>query len=176
MGDLSLGEFEAFFHRYERDLFTYLARVTGDDAAAYDLSQETFIRAWHAFDNIKGYERPRAWHFWVASNLALNYLRQRRGALGGAASLDHMVDPALSDPAWRLAERDTVRETLLALAPRQRAALVLREVYGLSCAEVGHVLGISTAATKMALLRAREAFKARYERADMAGGRLGGRS
>ncbi|HEY7781270.1 MAG TPA: sigma-70 family RNA polymerase sigma factor [Ktedonobacterales bacterium] len=166
MGDLSLGEFEAFFHYYECDIFSYLARMTGDEAAAYDLSQETFIRAWRSFDKIRGYNQPRAWLFRVASNLALNHLRQRRGALGGATSLEHMIDPASSDPAWRLAERDAVRATLLDLAPRQRAALVLREVYGLSCVEVGQTLGISTAAAKMALLRARVTFKARYQRAD----------
>lgn len=174
-GDAILGDFEAFFRRYERDIFSYLARMTGDEAAAYDLSQETFIRAWREFAKIRGYDRPRAWLFRVASNLALNHLRQRGGPLGGAESLGSVNDPAVSDPAWRLVERDAVRETLLRLPPRQRAALVLREVYGLSCAEVGQALGISTAATKMALLRAREGFKAGYRRAEGADWR-GGRS
>lgn len=57
---------------------------------------------------------------------------------------------------------DAVRATLLTLTPQQRAALVLREVYGFSCAEVGEILGITVAAAKMTLSRGRDAFRVRY--------------
>ena len=63
--------FEAFFWRYERDILGYLWRLTGDEQAAYDLSQETFVRAWQHFDRIASYERPGGWLFRVATNLAL---------------------------------------------------------------------------------------------------------
>ena len=55
-----------------------------------------------------------------------------------------------------------MRQTLLQLPIRQRAALILREVIGLSCAEIGDLLNISRDAVKMALWRAREQFRARY--------------
>ena len=76
--------------------------------------------------------------------------------------LDEDDDPAGSDHSTRFAEQDIVRQTLLQLPIRQRATLILREVYGLSCAEIGDLLHISRDAVKMALWRAREQFRARY--------------
>ncbi len=156
--------FEAFFRRHEREIFGYLWRMTGDEQAAYDLSQETFVRAWQHFDRIAGYDRPGAWLFRVATNLALTHQRRAAAPVGAAQSFSTGIDPASSDPAWRLAESDDVRATLLALPPQQRAALALREVYGFSCAEVAETLGMTLAAAKMTLSRARDAFRARYTR------------
>src|SRR5262245_7115563 len=155
--------FEAFFRRFERDIFGYLWRLTSDEQAAYDLSQETFLRAWQHFSKILAYEQPAAWLFRVATNLALNYRRGRRAP----GQTTYPLDEALlggSDPAIRLALRDTVRRALMAVAPRQRAALVLREVYGLSCEEVAEVLEISPGAAKTILWRGRESFRDHYLR------------
>ena len=51
-----LREFELFFQHYQHRLFGYLWRVTGEEQTAYDLSQETFVRAWQHFRTIKSYE------------------------------------------------------------------------------------------------------------------------
>lgn len=160
----TLPDFETFFRRHEREIFGYLWRMTGNEQAAYDLSQEAFVRAWQHFDRIAGYERPGAWLFRVATNLALTYQRRAAAPVGAAQAFSTGLDPAVSDPAWRLAESDAVRATLLALPPQQRAALVLREVYGFSCAEVAEMLGTTLAAAKMTLSRGRDAFRARYTR------------
>ncbi|HEU0028422.1 MAG TPA: sigma-70 family RNA polymerase sigma factor [Ktedonobacterales bacterium] len=155
--------FEAFVMAHEGALFAYLWRMTGDESAAYDLRQETFIRAWRNFARVRAYERPLAWLYRVATNLALNYRRDQRGS----ASLAGMEDePSDSDHAWRLAERDQVRATLLGLPPRERAALALREGQGLSCDEVAQALSVSPAAARTILWRARERFRDLYQRAD----------
>jgi len=158
--------FEVFFREHQRAIFSYLYRMTGDEQAAYDLSQETFVRAWQRFDRIRGYEQPAAWLFRVATNLALNDRRGRASPVRATLSLDGEMDPALSDPSWRFAERDAIRETLLAMPPRQRAALVLREVHGLSGEDVAAALGISQPAAKMLLSRAREQFRVQYRGKD----------
>jgi RNA polymerase sigma-70 factor (ECF subfamily) len=163
-GQAQADTFESFFRRFERDILGYLCRMTGEEQAAYDLSQETFLRAWQHYTKVCDYDRPRAWLFRVATNLALNYLRGRPAHADLAAIGEREGHPASSDPAWRLAERDLVRQTLFDLAPKQRAALVLREVYGLSCEEVAQTLGISRDAAKMLLSRARERFRERYGR------------
>jgi RNA polymerase sigma-70 factor, ECF subfamily len=163
-GDLP--SFEAFFREHQRAIFSYLYRMTGDEQAAYDLSQETFVRAWQRFDRIRGYEQPAAWLFRVATNLALNDRRGRASPVRATLSLDADMDPAGSDPSWRFAERDAIREALLAMPPRQRAALVLREVYGLSGEDVAATLGISSGAAKMLLSRAREQFRVQYRGKD----------
>jgi RNA polymerase sigma factor (sigma-70 family) len=159
-----LPSFEAFFRRHERDIFGYLWRLTGDEQAAYDLSQETFVRAWQHFDRITTYERPGGWLFRVATNLALTHQKRAAAPVGAAQPFSTGNEPSISDPAWRLAESEAIRATLLALPPQQRAALVLREVCGFSCAEVAETLGITLAAAKMTLSRGRDAFRARYTR------------
>jgi RNA polymerase sigma-70 factor (ECF subfamily) len=167
-GDIS--EFEPLFRAHEHDIFTYLWRMTGDEQAAYDLAQETFLRAWRHFARIRAYERPGGWLLRVATHLALNHLRNRATSLGAAVSLEaadiarHSFAPstAASDPGARVADADTERRALMALPPRQRAALVLREVYGLSCREVAAALGISAGAAKTLLWRARDELRERY--------------
>lgn len=170
---LSQGEmsaFEAFFHAHERDIFTYLWRMTSDEQAAYDLAQETFLRAWQHFAVIRDYERPGGWLFRVATHLALNHLRSRATSLGAVVSLDavdaahHGLPPssAHADPGARVADADAVRRALRALVPRQRAALVLREIYGLPYGEVATALGVSAGAAKTLLWRARDEFRERY--------------
>ena len=158
-------QFEAFFRQHERDIFTYLWRLTSSEASAYDLTQETFLRAWQHFDKVAAYERPGGWLFRVATNLALNHLRQSRTPLGAATALDerdHVGSQVGDDPARGVVERDQVRRALMALAPRQRAALVLREVYGLTGDELAAALGISVGAAKTLAWRARDEFRTRY--------------
>ncbi len=85
-------------------------------------------------------------------------------SLDAAGSARHALAPSTvaSDPGARVADADTVRRALMALSPRQRAALVLREVSGLSCRQVAAALGISANATKTLLWRARAELRDRY--------------
>jgi RNA polymerase sigma-70 factor (ECF subfamily) len=154
--------FEAFLRGREREVFAYLWRLTGDEQVAYDLCQETFLRAWQHFERIAAYEQPGAWLFRVATNLALNHRQRRTLPATPAHRLDEAEAPAGDDLAGRTAEHDLVHRTLLRLPRRQRAALVLREVYGLTSAQVAEALGITPAAAKMMLTRAREEFRRGY--------------
>ncbi len=158
--------YEAFFRRFEGQITGYLWRMTCDEQTALDLSQETFFRAWEHFDTIREYPSPASWLFRVATNLALQHLRRRASPVGSASRLEGWDDPASSDPARRIVERELVRQTLLDLPAKQRAMMVLRDVYGLSFEEIGALLGMSADATKMALSRAREQFRQRYRRKD----------
>jgi RNA polymerase sigma-70 factor, ECF subfamily len=155
-------DFEAFVALYERQILNYLWRMTGDEDAAYDLTQETFLRAWRHFAQVQGYAEPRGWLFRVATNLALSFRQRRAVAAHRIVSLPEDGGPAASDPGRMVAERDQVREVLLALPPRRRAALVLREVYGIPAGEVAEILGMSRDALKMLLSRTREQFRTLY--------------
>lgn len=165
-----ISEFEPFFRAHERDIFTYLWRMTGDEQAAYDLTQETFLRAWRHFARVHDYERPGGWLFRVATHLALNHLRGRSTSLGSALSLDtpvanHIGVSSMSpDLSATIADADMVRRALMAIPSRHRAALVLREVYGLSCEEIATVLGVSAGAAKTLLWRARCDFRGSYQK------------
>jgi RNA polymerase sigma-70 factor, ECF subfamily len=161
--------FDDFFQRHERAVFGYLWHLTGSRELASDLRQETFVRAWRHYEKIRAYDKPLGWLLRVASNLALSHRQRTRGRGVDASGDQGGDDPAASDPAGHVVEQQLVRDTLLALPPKMRAALVLREVCGLSFAEVAETLDTTPAAAKMTLSRAREQFRERYLRA---GGRL----
>ncbi len=110
------GDYDAFVREHERAILNYLWRVTGDEQSAYDLAQETFLRAWQRFDQVRGYDNPRAWLFRVATNLGLTALSRRRTQASEVA-LREERGPEMSDPAGRLVERDLVRATLQRLTP-----------------------------------------------------------
>jgi RNA polymerase sigma-70 factor, ECF subfamily len=153
--------FEAFFWRFERQIIGYLCRMTGDEQSALDLSQETFLRAWQHFDTLTTPAQSHSWLFRVATNLALNHL-QRRSARPMVALSE--TEPGKSDPGRRIVENDLIQATLRRLTPKQRSALLLHEVQGHSCDEIGAMLGMSRDAVKMALRRGRQEFRRHYLR------------
>src|SRR5262245_14260903 len=97
-GDVSSpAAFEAFLQGRERDVFGYLWRLTGDEQTAYDLCQETFIRAWQHFAKVKTYDNPGAWLFRVATNLVLNHRQRRAPPTRPTTELGEDEDPASED-------------------------------------------------------------------------------
>lgn len=154
--------FERFIERHERDIFGYLWRMTGDEQAAYDLSQETFLRAWRHFARVSAYEQPRAWLFRVATHLAFNFRRGQRSDINLVELAEIEETLGTSDPAAHVAERDAIEAALLLLPKRMRAALILRDVYGYRSDEIANVLKVSRAAAKMTISRARDQFRASF--------------
>ncbi len=157
-------DFEAFFAHHEGEVVGYLWRMTGDEQSARDLTQETFLRAWQRFEQVRKYDQPKAWLFRVATHLALNHLRDLVTGAKARQAWSQSERATQSDPAMRIVNQDAVLRTLLTLSPRDRATLVLHSVYGLNCAELAQSLGISRTAAKVALWRARERFRTRHQR------------
>jgi RNA polymerase sigma-70 factor (ECF subfamily) len=176
-------EFEAATAPYRRELFAHCYRMTGSAHDAEDLVQETYVRAWRAFDSFERRSSVRTWLYRIATNRCLTWLngRQRRVLPSGLAPpasdpqasaapspcnvvwlepiSDGLVLDERADPAVVAAVRQTVRLALVAAAqalpPRQRAAFLLRDVLAQPAAEVADVLGVSVAALKSLLQRAR---------------------
>jgi len=156
-----IAAFESLMRGHERDVFSYLWRLTGDEQTAYDLCQEMFLRAWQHFATMSRYDQPGAWLFRVATNLAINFLKKRKLLTYLAEDAWEATLPVAEDPLHGFVVRDLVHRALLHLQPRYRSALVLREVYGLSSEEVALALGTTHAAANMTLSRAREEFRQR---------------
>jgi RNA polymerase sigma-70 factor (ECF subfamily) len=177
------GDFDAAAAPFRHELVVHCYRMLGSVDDAEDVAQETLTRAWKARDRYDA-ERAslRTWLYRIATNACLTALesRPRRplpSGLGAASEdpdvplvpdfavpwLQPLPDSYLrrdhADPLARAAERDGVRLALVAamqlLPPRQRAALVLRDVLQFSAAEVAEQLETSTAAVNSALQRAR---------------------
>ena len=132
--------FGELLERYERELFAYALRLSADRDEADDLYQETFLAAF------RGWPPPRtgnerAWLYRIATNKAIDRGRRARPKV-------RIEDVELVAP-----ERDTATSLDIAravelLAPGQRAAFVLRQVQGLSYAEIAETLGCSQEAAR----------------------------
>jgi RNA polymerase sigma-70 factor, ECF subfamily len=173
-------DFSATAEPYRRELLAHCYRMTGSLHDAEDLVQETFLRAWKAYDRFEGRSSVRTWLHRIATNTCLTALegRQRRPlptGLGAPSSdptgelvertevpwlepLPELVDDP-ADPAVVVGSRESVRLAFVAalqhLSPRQRAVLLLREVLQWKAAEVAEAIGASTAAVNSLLQRAR---------------------
>lgn len=152
--------------RYQRPVFGYLYRMMGDADDAEDLAQETFLKAYGARDRAVSHPTPLAWLFRIAANTARDELRRRQRARWlpwdsvKHDRLLHSHDDEQPERATMMHERDhLVQEVLNRMTPRYREALLLLEYAGLSCEEIGTVMGASRSAVKSVLYRAREEFR-----------------
>lgn len=153
--------FDALFRRWSAPLLRYLARMLRDAAAAEELVQEVFLRVHGARERYRPEARFSTWLYRIATNLALNELRRPRRR-EAHASIDEPGAPALAAEApapeavldaRRMAAR--VEHELAQLPERQRAALCLSAVEGLSYAEVAASLETSEKSVKALVHRAR---------------------
>jgi RNA polymerase sigma-70 factor (ECF subfamily) len=173
----SASDFDAFFTRYERSLYAYLLRLLQNEEVAVEIAQEAFFRAWSHFAEVQHYERPQAWLYRVATNLAISALRRRQPVpLSQFFDRRHMredYDEPLEtldtvcvdalDLEGQTIERDTIARILRQLSERERAALLLRAVHGFSHEEVAETLGISLSNARQILARARQHFRRLYD-------------
>jgi RNA polymerase sigma-70 factor (ECF subfamily) len=171
-------ELERTFEELRPELTGYSYRMLGSPFEAEDAVQETFIRAWRAFDGFEGRASLRSWLYRIVTNVCLDMLngRERRARpmdLGPSQepiveNLNTMpeatwIQPA-PDPAVVTENRETTRLAVIAalqhLPPRQRAVLILCEVLRWRASEVAELLETSVASVNSALQRARATLEA----------------
>jgi len=174
-------EFVAATEGYRRELVSHCYRLLGSVHDAEDQVQETYLRAWRAYDAFDERKASmRTWLHRIATNTCLTALESRGrrampSGLGGPAEdpvavpldgrpelpwLQPIPDALLpDDPAAVVTARSTVRLAFVAalqhLPARQRVVLILRDVLAWQAGEVAEFLSTSTAAVNSALQRAR---------------------
>src|SRR4051812_36395760 len=116
-----VGDFGLFFAEHYADVVRALTFTVGRQSLGDDLAQEAFARALQRWDSFGPGDRPAAWVYVVAMNLARDELRR-----GAVSSPPPGPERALSDVCGVVATAVTVRSMLLALPFRQRQAVVLR--------------------------------------------------
>ena len=159
--------FDALFRRWAAPLLRYLNRMVRDMAAAEELVQEVFLRVHRSRERYSPEARFSTWLYRIATNVALNELRRPRhravhysaDAEGAAPIQSVEVAPDEVVHARRLGEK--VAAELERLPDKQRAALWLAAVEGLSYAEVARALEVSEKAVKALVHRARAALVAK---------------
>ena len=141
--------FESMFEQYGAELLRYSMRLTRNSADADDLYQETFLRAFKAFDRLNGESNHRAWLYRIATNTFLSSRRKlnRIEALNDEAPI---AAPSF-DHAAQLDARSLlhdVEQFIDELPGKQRVALTLRKYHELDYAEIADVLHCSEAAAR----------------------------
>lgn len=157
------GDLEAFDHimiRYEQRLQRFLYGLVGDIDTAQELCQETFLAAYRSLPHAREEMRLSAWLHTIALNQARSHYRKQRIRFHIPLG-DHDV-PASGNLQEAVADRDLVDRILARLPHQYSEPLLLQIAAGLSCREIGQILGVSEGAVKVRLLRAREAFRRAY--------------
>jgi len=175
MLDVKAGDEESFdllLHKYRLPLVNFLGRMVHDRGTAEDLAQEVFLRVYRARKQYTPSAKFTTWLFRIATNLALNSLRdtrhQRMEVSIDAPANDEEDAPPRELPARekRIDEHmieqdraDFVRRTVLALPEKQRAAVLLHKYEEMDYAEIAKVLECSESALKSLLFRAYESLR-----------------
>jgi RNA polymerase sigma-70 factor (TIGR02960 family) len=160
--------FAVLVERHRRELHGYCRRLLVSSERAEDALQETLLRAWRARSTFAGRATFRTWLYRIATNACLNEMQRDRGR---PPRLDP-EPPDGGDPAREPASTDPGPDALLEmgeaverafrtifelLPPRQRAVLILCEVFCCSSGEAAQLLGTTVAAVNSARQRARAA-------------------
>jgi RNA polymerase sigma-70 factor (TIGR02960 family) len=170
-------DFAARAERHRRELHVHCYRMLASFDEAEDAVQETFLRAWRNRGTFEGDDLFRAWLYRIATNVCLDALRRRTRRGTDAVSNadlpwlqpypDRLLDeiaPSEEEPDAVAVARETIELAFLAalqvLPPRQRAALVLRDVLGWPADETASLLETSVAAANSAVQRARATMQA----------------
>jgi RNA polymerase sigma-70 factor, ECF subfamily len=162
--------FELLLRKYRTPLVNFLHRMTKDSATAEDLAQEVFLRVYRARQKYAPSAKFTTWLFRIATNLALNSIRDRRYrqmevSIDAPAEEDQtpFEIPARETPADQsLVERDRaalIRRAVESLPEKQRAAVLLHKYEEMDYVEIARVLDCSESALKSLLFRAYETLR-----------------
>ena len=160
--------FEALVTAYQKQIYNLTLRYVSSPEDAADLTQESFLRAFRSLESFRGDSRFSVWMYRLTTNVCIDFLRSR--GRGTASSLtvenddeeleelelpDHRFDPQKELERREL--RRAVQAGLESLSEDAREIVILRELEGLSYAEIGDRLGLEAGTVKSRLFRARKA-------------------
>ncbi len=171
--DGDAASFEVLLRRYRLPLVGYFRRMVRDEALAEDLAQEVFLRVYKSRERYQPDARFTTWLYRIATNLALNTIRDRRDEVSGSADnnddgggiLERFVDPGPS-VEQRLLQRDRerlIRQSVETLPDNQRTAVILHKYQEVDYRQIAGILSVSESAVKSLLFRAYEELRIRLE-------------
>ena len=151
----------------------YFLRMLGDHGLAEDLAQEVFLRVYKARQRYQPDARFTTWLYRIATNLALNAIRDRQGEgplrateVEGAEPVEVRIADPKPNIEQQLMEGDRdrlIREAVNGLPANQRAAVILHKYQEVDYRQIARILKVSESAVKSLLFRAYETLRARLE-------------
>lgn len=163
--------FEQLVTDNEKRIYNLCRRLTGNPDDGAELAQEAFLNAWKGLDKFQGGSSFATWLYRLASNACIDFLRKekRRQSISMTVSLDDEEEGRQADlpderysPEQEL-ERAELRRAVLrgleTISAEHKQVLVMRELNGLSYAEIAHVLDLEEGTVKSRIARARLALR-----------------
>ena len=162
--DGNTNAFDDLVEEHQNRVYHIALKMTGNEEDAFDLSQETFLKAYRSLKSFRGEAGFGSWLYRLASNLCIDFLRKKKRRPLQTASLDDEEGrptdlPDLRHEPQNELERKEIREKVRAglrrLPEEQRLILVLRDVEGFSYQEISSILGVELGTVKSRIYRAR---------------------
>jgi RNA polymerase sigma-70 factor (ECF subfamily) len=154
--------------RYEKKLLRTLFRMVGKSETAEDLAQEAFLKAYDRLAQFDSSKRFGPWLFQIGVNGAIDWLRKHRKrhqlSLNEMISGERTFDVAQDDPREKADVAQEVHFVLAQIPVKYRTVLMLRDLEGFPCSEVAAIVGREEPTVRWRLLKAREMFKALWEK------------
>ena len=156
--------FELLYNAYRGRIFTFLLRLSGTSAAADDLTQESFEKAYRALARLESDQKLLPWLYRIANNSAIDTLRRRTRFtwLPWIAVRGTTHESVPGDPTAAASLRSDINDVLRQLPPDNAAALLLHAIEGYTYAEIALIQGCTLGAARSRISRARQAFKDSY--------------
>jgi RNA polymerase sigma-70 factor (ECF subfamily) len=136
-------------------IFRLAWRMTGDRAAAEDLTQDVFVRAFDRLRQFRGTARLGTWLYQLGISVILNALRRQRSREAREVPLDPGVKADTGAPGLEPDTRDRVRAAVRQLPEDLRIVVIMYDVEGYQHEDIAELVGISSGASRMRLVRAR---------------------
>lgn len=155
--------FSVIVHSYERLVFAYVFRLVDDRRLAEDLTQDVFLKVFKGLPAFGERSAFTTWLFQITKNTVIDELRaiERRPQ---AVNFDDVPTPTLVEARFEQAEPiDALWAAVASLSVDLRTALLLRDIVGLSYAEIADALEITLTTVKWRIHKARESVQAALE-------------
>jgi RNA polymerase sigma-70 factor, ECF subfamily len=152
--------------QHQQRIFGFGMKMCGDPEDARDVAQETMLSLVRSLPTFRGESSVSTWLYTVARSFCIKKRRRTKGAPAHHESLDQTTQEQSAAPAPTPEQtllgreaRDAVANALDHLEPDAREVVILRDIEGLTAPEVAEVTGLSVAAVKSRLHRARQALR-----------------
>lgn len=168
--------YEELVKRYNNRIYQYLYRLLRDQAEAQDVVQETFLRVYQHRSDYDPQYSLKTWIYSIATRLAINILnsarrkrlfflfrREEESSDFACPQLEELPDPKAT-PEEHYSNQQRYEQVITALnhlQPRQRTALILNKLEGLSYKEIADTIGVSLSTVESLIFRAKQ--KLRHE-------------
>jgi RNA polymerase sigma-70 factor (ECF subfamily) len=171
------GDWDAFrllFEAHRDRVYSIALRYCGDESAAMDIAQETFLKLFSSIQGYRGNASFESWLYRIVVNRCLDHQRRGRRLIPFLEGLLDIVsapaDSVLQELLRAEMEKD-VQKIVQTLAPEQRIVVVLRYTEGLAYEEIAEVLGCSAGTVASRLNRAHKVLERRLSHLRVRGGR-----